>query len=95
MKCRLETKVVPGASRSEIVGWLGNSLKIRVAAAPEKGKANKAVIKLLSNRLGLNEDRISIVHGASSQRKVLEISGISEQQLLEVLPGEPGRRRAC
>jgi len=89
MKYRLETKIVPGASRSEIVGWLGNSLKIRVAAAPEKGKANKAVIKLLSQRLGLNEDCITIVHGSSSQRKVLQISDISEQQLSAALPARP------
>ena len=89
MKCRLETKIVPGASRSEIVGWLGESLKIRVAAAPEKGKANKAVIKLLSKQLGLNEDCITIVQGSGAQRKVLEISGISEKQLDAALPARP------
>ncbi len=86
MKCRLEAKVVPGSSRTEIVGWLGDCLKIRVAAPPEKGKANQAVIELLSKRLKLNQESIAIVHGSRSQRKVIEISGITPQQLDHALP---------
>tara|TARA_R110002124_G_scaffold9535_6_gene48863 strand:+ start:6809 stop:7081 length:273 start_codon:yes stop_codon:yes gene_type:complete len=88
MKCRLEAKVVPGSSRTEIVGWLGNLLKIKVAAPPEKGKANQAVIELLSERLQLNEESIAIVHGSSSQRKVIEINGITPQQLSHALPAK-------
>lgn len=84
-KCRLELKVVPGASRSEVVGWLGESLKVKVAAAPEKGKANKAVVKLLSDQLGVSEKAITIVSGAASQRKVLEIEGIGQHCINDVL----------
>ncbi len=40
---RLSLKVVPGSSRDEIVGWLGDSLKVKVKAPPEKGRANEAV----------------------------------------------------
>jgi uncharacterized protein len=89
MKCRLETKVVPGSSRTEIVGWLGECLKIKVAAPPEKGKANQAVIKLLSEKLKLNEESFTIVYGSSSQRKVIEIHGITHQQLSQALPSKP------
>lgn len=89
MKCRLEAKVVPGASRTEIVGWLGERLKIKVAAPPQKGKANQAVIKLLSEKLELNEQSFSIVSGSSSQRKVIEINGITHQQLRQALPSKP------
>lgn len=89
MICRLEVKVVPGSSRTEIVGWLGDCLKIRVAAPPEKGKANQAVIGLLSDTLQLNENSITIVHGLASQRKVIEISGITPQQLGFALPAKP------
>ena len=46
----LEVKVVPGASRSEVTGWLGDSLKIRVAAPPERGKANAAVVRMYLER---------------------------------------------
>lgn len=88
MKCRLETKIIPGASRTEIVGWLGDSLKIKVAAPPEKGKANQAVIKLLSEKLALAEESITIVRGSTSQRKVFEISGITYQQLSQALPSK-------
>ena len=89
MKCRLEAKVVPGSSRTEIVGWLGECLKIKVAAPPEKGKANQAVIKLLSEKLKLNEESFTIVSGSSSQRKVVEIEGITHQQLSQALPMKP------
>lgn len=84
-KCRLELKVVPGASRSEVVGWLGECLKVKVAAAPEKGKANKAVVKLLSDQLGISEKAITIVSGQTSQRKVLEIEGIGQHCINDVL----------
>jgi uncharacterized protein YggU (UPF0235/DUF167 family) len=50
---RLILKVVPGSSREEIVGWLGDSLKVKVKAPPETGRANEAVIALLADRLGL------------------------------------------
>ena len=88
MNCRLEVKIVPGSSRTEIVGWLGECLKIKVAAPPEKGKANQAVIKLLSEKLALKEESITIVHGSASQRKVIEIDGITSEQLSQVLPSK-------
>ena len=50
---RLSLKVVPGSSRDEIVGWLGDSLKVKVKALPEKGRANEAVVALLAERLGI------------------------------------------
>lgn len=81
MKSHLEVKIVPGSSRTEIVGWLGESLKIKVAAPPEKGKANLAVIRVLSKFLGLNESAFTITSGAAAQRKMIEINGFSQQQL--------------
>lgn len=89
MNCRLEVKVVPGSSRTEVAGWLGESLKVRVAAPPEKGKANQAVIRLLSELLALPVASFTIVSGASSQRKFIAIEGIDRKQLLRVLPSSP------
>ena len=51
---RLTVKVVPGSSRDQIVGWLGDSLEIKVMAPPGKGRANEAVVAILADRLGLD-----------------------------------------
>ncbi|MEZ5538712.1 MAG: DUF167 domain-containing protein [Pseudomonadales bacterium] len=86
VQCHLEIKVIPGSSRTEIAGWLGDALKIKVAAPPEKGKANQAVIKLLATLFGINEAALTIVNGGTSQRKVIEIKGLTQQQIEKLLP---------
>jgi uncharacterized protein (TIGR00251 family) len=67
--------VVPGASRSEIAGVLGDRLKVRVAAPPEGGKANRALVELLSRWLGVRD--VEIVAGLSSAEKIVRVSGVS------------------
>lgn len=71
----MRIKVVPGASRSEIVGPLGDRLKVRVAAPAEGGKANRAVIELLRKRLGVSN--VEIVAGATAREKIVRVSGLS------------------
>ena len=71
---RLNIKVVPGASRDQIVGWLGDALKIKVTAPPEKGKANEAVATLLAKTLGVRRDTIAIVSGHGSPAKTVDIA---------------------
>jgi hypothetical protein len=73
-KTRLSVKVVAGASRTEIAGWQGETLRIRVAAPAERGKGNAAVVSLLCRTLGLPKDAVSIISGTSSPRKVVEIA---------------------
>ena len=77
----LKIKVVPGASRTQLSGWLGDVLKVRVAAPPEKGRANSAVEALLAQELGLPARSVRITSGKSSQHKVVEFSGLSESEL--------------
>jgi uncharacterized protein (TIGR00251 family) len=74
-------KVAPGASGDCIVGWLGDTLKIRVSAPPEKGKANVAVAKLLADFLNTPVRNISVCSGQTARTKVFEISGMSESEL--------------
>lgn len=81
----LHIKVVPGASKSEIAGWLNDSLKVRVSAAPEKGKANHAVKDLLSKTLGISRRDVRIKAGAKSARKTVEIDGLSLLEIKERL----------
>ena len=74
---KLNVKVIPGASRSEISGWIDQTLKVRVSAQPEKGKANRAVEELVRLELGLPSRAVRVIAGRSSPRKVIEIDGLS------------------
>lgn len=82
---RIVVKVVPGASHTRVAGWLGEALKVRVAAPPEKGKANAAVVDLLASTLGVPKRRVVIVSGASAANKVIEVAGVTEIELKEKL----------
>ena len=78
---RLNVKVVPGSSRDQIVGWLGDALKIKVMAPPEKGKANEAVVNLLATKLGVSTDDIEVASGDSSPSKVIIITGMDDESI--------------
>ena len=78
---RLNVKVVPGSSRDQIVGWLGDALKIKVMAPPEKGRANEAVVELLSTKLGITTDDIEVVSGHSSPSKVIAIARMEDEAI--------------
>lgn len=82
MACvRLPLKVVPGAPREGIDGWLGDALKVRVGAAPEKGRANAAVEVLLAAALELPARSVRVVNGHTQPRKTVEIAGIDATTL--------------
>jgi len=78
---RLTVKIIPGAAQDKVVGLLGDALKIRVRAQPERGKANTAVIATLAKFLGLPEAALSICSGHTSANKVVEIQGLSRADL--------------
>jgi len=77
----LTVKVVPGSSRDRIVGVLGDALKIAVAAPPEKGKANRAVVDVLAKALGVKRNTVQIVAGHTQPRKNVLIAGVSAEQV--------------
>ena len=83
---RLKVKVVPGASRTEIVGRLGEALKVRVAAPPEGGQANREVVALLAAKVGLPLAAVSVVSGLTSASKVVSFQGLDESTLRARLP---------
>jgi uncharacterized protein (TIGR00251 family) len=78
---RLGLKVIPGARMNSVQGWQGDLLKLRVNAAPEKGKANKAVCKLLAEVLNIRMDQISLLRGETSPIKMVEIENLSATDL--------------
>lgn len=74
----LYLKVIPKSSRQEIVGMINDRLKIKITTAPEAGKANKEVIALLSDRLGISKSAVSIVQGETTPLKTVKLVGISK-----------------
>jgi uncharacterized protein (TIGR00251 family) len=78
---RLRVHVTPGAREEQITDWHGGSLRVRVQARPEKGRANQAALRLLARRLGVAPANLSIVRGAASRDKLVEVDGLSEEEL--------------
>ena len=70
--------------------WLGETLKIRVSAPPERGKANKAVEQLLAKTLGVSRNAVQVVAGKTSARKTVTIEGLTEEEVSERLSRELG-----
>jgi len=73
---RLRLRVSPGAARSELVGRHGSAWKVRVSAAPERGRANDAVVRLLASRLDVPRASLSVVSGHAGRDKVVELRGL-------------------
>ena len=82
----IAVKVVPGASRDRIVGWLAEALKVTVTAPPEAGKANKALCRLIAKKLGVKPAAVSVVAGQTSPRKKILVTGLSVEQVTNRLP---------
>jgi uncharacterized protein len=78
---RLSVKVVPGSSKNAIAGWLGDILRVRVMAPPEKGKANAAVQRTIADALNVPESSVRITRGTSSPRKTVEIVGLGGDEV--------------
>jgi uncharacterized protein len=74
-------KVVPGSSRTCIAGLLGDMLKVKVAAAAEKGKANKGLTDFLAESLGISKNEIRIISGQTNPVKRIQILSMTAEQL--------------
>ena len=83
---RLTLHVQPRAARTEIAGLHGDALKIRLAAPPVDGAANEALIRFLAERLGVSRSAITLVSGATSRRKVVEVSGMTAEAVAARFP---------
>jgi hypothetical protein len=82
--------VSPGAARAGVVGRHGGAWKVRVAAAPEDGKANEAVIRLLAETLGLPARDLQIVSGHASRDKTVALAGIGFDETERLLARASG-----
>jgi uncharacterized protein (TIGR00251 family) len=82
---RLAVRVQPRASRTEVVGAHGDAIKIRLAAPPVDGAANEELIAFLSKKLGVSKSAVRIVKGDQGRDKLVEIDGLSEEEVRERL----------
>ena len=78
-------KVVPRSSKTAVAGILGGMLKVKLAAAPEKGKANESLVEFLADTLGVKKNAVTITSGHTSPVKTIQIAGISTETILQKL----------
>ena len=77
-------RVVPRASKSEIVGEHDGALKVRIASPPVDGAANAELIKLLSKTFGVSKSEVEIIAGQASKTKQLKISNLTAENFLQL-----------
>jgi uncharacterized protein len=80
-KTRLRLRVAPGSARPGVVGRHGDAWKVRVAPAAERGKANDAVLALLAETLAVPLASVSLVSGGSARDKLVELSGLTPDEI--------------
>ena len=81
----LRLHVQPGAGRTAVVGRHGDALKVRVAAAPEGGRANTAVLALVATTLGAGQDQVTLTSGESSRSKRVKVTGVDPEEVRRLL----------
>lgn len=81
MSTRLQVRVSPGASRSAVLARHGAGWKVRVAAAPEHGRANEAVVRLLADALAVHARDVEIVSGHGSRDKIVALAGLDPDEI--------------
>jgi uncharacterized protein (TIGR00251 family) len=73
----IEIKVAPRSSKREVIGAVGNVVKVKLTAPPVDGAANEQLIELLSERLKIKKSSITIIKGESSRQKTIKITGVN------------------
>ena len=81
MPVRIRIRVSPGARRTEVIGRHGDGWRVRVAAPPERGRANEALIEHLAIRLGVPKSAVRVVAGPASRDKLVEIDGLTAAEV--------------
>lgn len=84
---RIAVRLRPRGHADELLGIEDGVLQARVAAPPVDGRANKALCRLIAERAGVARSRVSVVRGAKSRQKLVEVDGVGERELLAALGG--------
>ena len=86
MPITITIQTTPNAPRSEIVGWMGDRLKVKVKAPAVEGKANAELVRFLAERFGVRPNAVVLVRGDTARLKVVRVEGIDEADLQRVCP---------
>ena len=78
---RLAVQIQPNAKKTEVVGVLDDALKIKLAAQPIEGKANEALVKWLAGALGVSRSAVTLTHGQTNKKKLLEVAGVTVEEV--------------
>jgi uncharacterized protein (TIGR00251 family) len=81
----INVKIIPKSSRNEIVRRGDDTYKIKVTSPPVDGKANRALISLLSKKSGIPKKDIKIIRGEKSRNKTVRIHGLSMKDLNDLM----------
>jgi uncharacterized protein (TIGR00251 family) len=81
-EARISLRVSPNAPRNEVVGFSDGILRVKIAAPPLRGKANRELVAFLSRLLGVSQSSLAIIKGHTSRSKTIAVSGLSQQEVL-------------
>jgi len=81
----IKVKIIPGSSKSKVIGVYNNSLKITITAPPIEGKANKKCITYIAKCFDVAKSKIEIISGQTSKNKLIKIYDISQKEFLDKL----------
>jgi uncharacterized protein (TIGR00251 family) len=84
-RIRITVRVQPRASVTDVTGLHGDALRVRLRAPPVDGAANAALVELLSVTFGIPRTFITIVAGVSSRMKIVELAGITEERVRQLV----------
>lgn len=87
-KTFLQVRVQPRSSKNKVVGWRGGVLCLHLTAPPVEGLANEACVKFLAEKLGVKRSSITLVSGEKSRNKVLQIEGLSWEEITQRIRAE-------
>jgi hypothetical protein len=91
---RVTVKVHPRARRTRVTGRLGDAWKLDLAAPPVEGKANEACVRFFADLAGVPQSRVRIVLGLSNRTKVIDIDGVSQEDMAHALACRCGLQSA-
>jgi uncharacterized protein (TIGR00251 family) len=83
----IQVRVQPNAARNEVVGFADGVWRVRVAAPPVQGKANRELVDFLSHVLRVSKNRVTILRGQATRNKVIAVAGLTREEITRRLSG--------